>query len=90
MLGGWHFPTSIRDQQAWFASLSCQSDHQRFAIEVRGHGLVGTANHADVPARTVRAEVTTTVQSMTAMRGRIAGAATDQQQNPTLAPHLGR
>jgi RimJ/RimL family protein N-acetyltransferase len=45
MLGGWHFPTSARDQQAWLASLSCQSTHQRFAIEVGGAGgLIGTAN----------------------------------------------
>jgi len=44
MLGGWHFPTSARDQQAWLASLSCKSTYQRFAIEAGGLGLVGTAN----------------------------------------------
>ena len=44
MLGGWHFPTSLRDQEAWLAGLSCQSTNQRFAIEVEQLGLVGTAN----------------------------------------------
>jgi len=44
MLGGWHFPTSERDQQAWLSGLSCQSQHQRFSIEVAGQGLIGTAN----------------------------------------------
>jgi RimJ/RimL family protein N-acetyltransferase len=43
-LGGWHFPTSSRDQQAWLESLSCQSQHQRFAIHTGERGLVGTAN----------------------------------------------
>lgn len=44
MLGGWHFPTSQRDQQVWLSSLNCQSAHQRFAIEAPDHRLIGTAN----------------------------------------------
>ncbi len=44
MLGGWHFPVSERDQQAWFESLSLNSPNQRFAIDTTEHGLVGTAN----------------------------------------------
>lgn len=44
MLGGWHFPTSLQDQEAWFSSLSCNSLNQRFAIEVDSMGLIGTAN----------------------------------------------
>jgi RimJ/RimL family protein N-acetyltransferase len=44
MLGGWHFPTSMKDQEAWFLSLSCNSLDQRFAIDVPGLGLIGTAN----------------------------------------------
>lgn len=44
MLGGWHFPTSMRDQDAWFSSLNCKSVDQRFAIELPGLGMVGTAN----------------------------------------------
>jgi RimJ/RimL family protein N-acetyltransferase len=44
MLGGWHFPTSLQDQETWFSSLSCNSQDQRFAIEAEGMGLIGTAN----------------------------------------------
>ncbi|MBS0381950.1 MAG: GNAT family N-acetyltransferase [Proteobacteria bacterium] len=44
LIGGWHFPTSQRDQDEWFASLSCNSLNQRFAIEVSDLGLIGTAN----------------------------------------------
>jgi RimJ/RimL family protein N-acetyltransferase len=44
MLGGWHFPTSLQDQEAWFSSLSCNSLNQRFAIEAEGIGLIGTVN----------------------------------------------
>src|SRR6476469_8469075 len=44
MLGGWHFPTSARDQQAWLGGLSCNSRDQRFAVETHEHGLIGTAN----------------------------------------------
>ena len=44
MLGGWHFPTSASDQQAWLAAQSCRSLDQRFAVHAREHGLIGTAN----------------------------------------------
>ena len=44
MLGGWHFPTSTRDQQEWLEGLSRQSSNQRFAIEVAEFGLIGQAN----------------------------------------------
>ncbi|MFY2763364.1 GNAT family N-acetyltransferase [Arenimonas sp. MALMAid1274] len=44
LLGGWHFPTSGRDQQAWLASLSCNSADQRFAVDAIGGGLIGSAN----------------------------------------------
>ena len=44
MLGGWHFPSGLQDQEVWFSSLSCNSLNQRFAIEVRDLGLIGTAN----------------------------------------------
>lgn len=44
LLGGWHFPVSMRDQEAWLSSLSCTSLDQRFAIETESHGLIGTAN----------------------------------------------
>lgn len=44
MLGGWHFPVSMRDQQTWFERLSVGSLDQRFAIETPELGLIGTAN----------------------------------------------
>lgn len=47
-LGGWHFPTSMRDQDSWLASLSCKSLDQRFAIQAPNLGLVGTANLVDI------------------------------------------
>jgi RimJ/RimL family protein N-acetyltransferase len=43
-LGGWHFPTSIVDQQKWFSELSASSLNQRFSIESEDLGLIGTAN----------------------------------------------
>ncbi len=44
MLGGWHFPTSMQDQEKWLSGLSCNSSDQRFAIEIPELGLIGTAN----------------------------------------------
>lgn len=44
LLGGWHFPTGMQDQEAWFSSLSCKSLDQRFAVEEPNLGLIGTAN----------------------------------------------
>ena len=43
-LGGWHFPTSMADQEAWLKELSCHSRDQRFAVDLKGVGLIGTAN----------------------------------------------
>ncbi|MES2559947.1 MAG: GNAT family protein [Bacteroidota bacterium] len=48
MLGGWHFPTSMNDQEKWFDSLSCNSLQQRFAIVTQDLGLIGTANIVDI------------------------------------------
>jgi len=48
MLASWHFPTSMKDQQQWFESLSAGSLHQRFAIEAPDLGLIGTANLVDI------------------------------------------
>lgn len=47
-LGGWHFPTSLSDQKKWFSGLSVGSNHQRFAIETKDLGLIGTANLVDI------------------------------------------
>lgn len=43
-LSGWHFPTSMEDQQKWFSSLSCTSINQRFMIESSDLGAIGTIN----------------------------------------------
>jgi RimJ/RimL family protein N-acetyltransferase len=47
-LGGWHFPSSTEDQRRWYAGLSVTSKDQRFAIDTRDHGLIGTANIVDI------------------------------------------
>ena len=44
MLGGWYFPISMRGQREWFETLSANSLHQRFAIDVPDLGLIGSAN----------------------------------------------
>jgi RimJ/RimL family protein N-acetyltransferase len=44
LLGGWHFPTSLRQTQAWFEGLAGDPLNQRFAIDYPDVGLVGTAN----------------------------------------------
>ncbi len=48
MLGGWHFPSSMKDQKHWFENLSYNSNNQRFAIEVPQLGLVGMVNLVDI------------------------------------------
>ena len=48
MLGGWHFPVGLQDQTKWFEGLSVNSTNQRFAIDVPGHGIVGTANIVNI------------------------------------------
>lgn len=48
MLGGWHFPSSMQDQQKWFESLSMKSNDQRFAIETKNEGLIGMASLLDI------------------------------------------
>ncbi|WP_394907276.1 GNAT family N-acetyltransferase [uncultured Mesonia sp.] len=48
MLGGWHFPSSMKDQEKWFESLSLNSNNQRFAIETNDLGLIGMSNLVDI------------------------------------------
>ena len=48
MLGGWHFPSSMPDQEVWFERLSFSSLNQRFAIETQDLGIIGTANLVDI------------------------------------------
>ena len=48
MLGGWHFPTSLRQTLKWYEGLAGDHLNQRFAIDVPGTGLVGTANLVEI------------------------------------------
>jgi len=48
MVGGWHFPTSTRDQQAWLLAQNCKSSDQRFAIVTRDNLLAGMANLVEI------------------------------------------
>jgi len=48
MLGGWHFPSNLIDQENWLASLSIKSLNQRFAIDTEELGLIGMANLVDI------------------------------------------
>ena len=48
MLGGWHFPSSKKDQEKWYDSLSGNSLNQRFAIDTIDLGLIGMANLVDL------------------------------------------
>lgn len=48
MLGGWHFPSSMQDQEKWFSSLNLNSNHQKFAIDTEDLGLIGMANLVDI------------------------------------------
>ncbi|URI15034.1 GNAT family N-acetyltransferase [Brevundimonas albigilva] len=48
MLGGWHFPVGMQDQKKWYDGLSVGSTNQRFAIDVPGDGIVGTANLVNI------------------------------------------
>lgn len=48
LLGGWRFPSSLRQTRLWFDSLPGDQLNQRFAIDYPGVGLVGTANLVDI------------------------------------------
>ena len=43
LLGGWHFPVSIQEHEAWFNSITNDFQNRRFAIDVGGR-FVGTTN----------------------------------------------
>lgn len=55
MLGGWHFPSSKRDQDKWFEGLSLMSNNQRFAIDTEDMGLIGMANLVEINWKDKRA-----------------------------------
>ncbi|MCI0689932.1 MAG: hypothetical protein L0Y54_22245 [Sporichthyaceae bacterium] len=78
--------------EAHAVQLARQVQHNGIRLNLRHslRHLVDTANHTDVPARAVREEVATTVQSMAAMRGRLAIADEVKDHGLALAPQLGR
>ena len=47
LLGGWHFPGSLAETQAWFLHLPQDKLNQRFAIELGGQ-LIGTTNLVEI------------------------------------------
>lgn len=48
MLGGWRFPSSMRQTRQWFEGLATDPLNQRFAIDAPDAGLVGTANLVEI------------------------------------------
>lgn len=57
MLGGWHFPTNMNDQQKWFQSLSCNSMNQRFIVEDLSKEVIGMANLVSINFKDGNAEL---------------------------------
>jgi RimJ/RimL family protein N-acetyltransferase len=56
LLGGWHFPINKNDQFKWFNNLSCQSNNQRFIIEVDSSIVIGMANLLNINFKDGNAE----------------------------------
>ena len=56
MLGGWHFPTNMNDQQNWYNTLSCSSNNQRFMV-INNDGIkIGMANLVNINFKDGNAE----------------------------------
>jgi RimJ/RimL family protein N-acetyltransferase len=56
LLGGWHFPTNMNDQQNWYNSLSCNSNNQRFMIVNEENIVIGMANLVNINFKDGNAE----------------------------------
>jgi RimJ/RimL family protein N-acetyltransferase len=56
LLGGWHFPTSMQDQQNWYGSLSCNSNNQRFMVVNKDSIVIGMANLININFKDGNAE----------------------------------
>jgi RimJ/RimL family protein N-acetyltransferase len=56
LLGGWHFPTSMKDQQNWYNSLSCTSNNQRFMVVNEDGIVIGMANLININFKDGNAE----------------------------------
>jgi len=48
LLGGWHFPSSMKETRIWFEQLHNDRLNQRFAVDAPELGLIGTANLVDI------------------------------------------
>ena len=48
MLGGWHFPISIKDQEDWYKNINCKSMDQRFTIEDINKEIIGMCNLVNI------------------------------------------
>jgi RimJ/RimL family protein N-acetyltransferase len=57
MLGGWHFPTNMNDQNKWFETLSCNSLNQRFIVENETNKSIGMANIVNINFKDGNAEI---------------------------------
>lgn len=47
-LDGWHFPTNRASMQSWFKDIMKDTLNQRFAIEAKDMGLIGTISLGDI------------------------------------------
>jgi RimJ/RimL family protein N-acetyltransferase len=56
LLGGWHFPTNMKDQQNWYNSLSCTSNNQRFMVINEDSIAIGMANLININFKDGNAE----------------------------------
>jgi RimJ/RimL family protein N-acetyltransferase len=56
LLGGWHFPTSMNDQETWYKTLSCTSNNQRFIIVNEENLEIGATNLININFKDGNAE----------------------------------
>ncbi|MEE1945131.1 GNAT family protein [Pedobacter sp. KR3-3] len=57
MLGGWHFPTNLNDQEKWFQTLNCNSLNQRFTVTNNDGVIIGMANLVNINFKDGNAEL---------------------------------
>lgn len=88
MLGGWHFPSSMQDQEKWFHGLSLTSNHQRFSIDTPDLGLIGMVNLVDINWKDRRA-FTGMLLGDKDMRGKGYGVDTIKAMNKYAFEELG-
>ena len=57
MLGGWHIPVSIIDQENWYKNINCKSMDQRFTIEDINKDIIGMCNLVNINLKDGVAEI---------------------------------